>query len=39
MTNTAKKARHETDLGPATEAIVKHIGRFNPGDIWEVVAD
>ncbi|MCF6119796.1 MULTISPECIES: DUF2950 family protein [Mesorhizobium] len=39
MTNTAKKARHETDLGPATEAIVKHIDRFNPGDIWEVVAD
>jgi hypothetical protein len=30
---------YETDLGPATEAIVKHIDRFNPDDTWEVVAD
>ena len=30
---------YETDLGPATEAIVKHIDRFNPGGTWEVVAD
>jgi hypothetical protein len=30
---------YETDLGPTTEAIVKHIDRFNPDDTWEVVAD
>jgi len=30
---------YEIDLGPATEAIVKHIERFNPDDTWEVVAD
>jgi hypothetical protein len=30
---------YETDLGPATTAIVKHIDRFNPDDTWEVVAD
>ncbi len=30
---------YETDLGPATEAIVKYIDRFNPDDTWQVVAD
>jgi hypothetical protein len=30
---------YETDLGPTTEQIVKHIDRFNPDDTWEVVAD
>jgi hypothetical protein len=30
---------YETDLGPTTEQIVKHIERFNPDDTWEVVAD
>ena len=30
---------YETDLGPSTEAIVKHIDRFNPDGSWEVVAD
>lgn len=30
---------YETDLGPATEAIVKHIDRFNPDDAWTIVAD
>ncbi|TIM79505.1 MAG: DUF2950 domain-containing protein [Mesorhizobium sp.] len=30
---------YETDLGPTTEQIVKHIDRFNPDETWEVVAD
>ena len=30
---------YEIDLGPSTEAIVKHIDRFNPDGSWEVVAD
>lgn len=30
---------YEADLGPATEAIVKYIDRFNPDDTWEIVAD
>jgi hypothetical protein len=30
---------YETDLGPATEAIVKYIDRFNPDESWDVVAD
>ena len=30
---------YETDLGPATEAIVKYIDRFNPEDTWEIIAD
>jgi len=30
---------YETDFGPATEAIVKHIDRFNPDETWEVVVD
>ena len=30
---------YQTDLGPSTEAIVKHIERFNPDDSWEVVND
>jgi hypothetical protein len=30
---------YEADLGPATEAIVKYIERFNPGDDWQVVGD
>ncbi|PTE10016.1 DUF2950 family protein [Mesorhizobium helmanticense] len=30
---------YETDLGPATTAIVKYIDRFNPDDTWGVVAD
>jgi len=30
---------YETDLGPATAAIVKYIDRFNPDSSWNVVAD
>ncbi len=30
---------YEADLGPATDAIVKHIDRFNPDDAWTIVAD
>ncbi|MEP9389150.1 DUF2950 domain-containing protein [Mesorhizobium sp. KR9-304] len=30
---------YETDLGAATEQIVKHIERFNPDDQWKVVVD
>ena len=30
---------YEVDLGPATEAIVKHIERFNPDEDWNVVND
>jgi hypothetical protein len=30
---------YETDLGPATNAIVKYIDRFNPDESWDVVAD
>ena len=30
---------YETDLGPSTEAIVKYIDRFNPGDDWSIVND
>ncbi|MFI0847198.1 DUF2950 domain-containing protein [Mesorhizobium sp. IMUNJ 23232] len=30
---------YETDLGPATDQIVKYIERFNPDDSWEVVKD
>jgi hypothetical protein len=30
---------YQTDLGPATEDIVKYIDRFNPGDDWQVVND
>ncbi len=30
---------YETDLGAATEAIVKYIDRFNPDESWDVVAD
>jgi hypothetical protein len=30
---------YETDLGPATEDIVKYIERFNPDEKWELVAD
>jgi hypothetical protein len=30
---------YETDLGPATETVVKYIERFNPDDTWEMVAD
>jgi hypothetical protein len=30
---------YETDLGPATDAVVKYIDRFNPDETWEVVAD
>ncbi|PSJ54893.1 DUF2950 domain-containing protein [Kumtagia ephedrae] len=30
---------YEADLGPATEAIVKYIDRFNPDDSWSVTAD
>ena len=30
---------YEIDLGPATEAIVKYIDRFNPDAAWDVVAD
>ena len=30
---------YETDLGPATDAIVKYIDRFNPGEDWTVVND
>jgi hypothetical protein len=30
---------YETDLGPATEAIAKHIDRFDPDESWDVVAD
>lgn len=30
---------YEIDLGPATEAIVKYIERFNPDDAWDVVTD
>ncbi|WP_287317962.1 DUF2950 domain-containing protein [Mesorhizobium sp.] len=30
---------YEADLGPATDAIVTYIERFNPGDTWQVVAD
>ncbi len=30
---------YETDLGPATDDIVKYIDRFNPDDSWDVVND
>jgi hypothetical protein len=30
---------YETDLGAATETIVKYIDRINPDETWEVVAD
>jgi Protein of unknown function (DUF2950) len=30
---------YQTDLGSATEDIVKYIDRFNPGDDWQVVSD
>ena len=30
---------YETDLGPATDQIVKYIDRFNPDDSWDVVKD
>ena len=30
---------YETDLGAATESIVKYIDRFNPDEAWKVVAD
>jgi len=30
---------YETDLGPATAAIVKYIDRFNPDGTWAVVSD
>jgi hypothetical protein len=30
---------YETDLGTATEGIVKYIERFNPDDGWKVVKD
>lgn len=30
---------YQTDLGEATEDIVKYIDRFNPGDDWQVVND
>lgn len=30
---------YETDLGPTTETIVKHIDRFNPDESWQVAAD
>jgi hypothetical protein len=30
---------YETDLGPATDAIVTYIERFNPDDKWQVVLD
>jgi hypothetical protein len=30
---------YETDLGPATEAFVKYIDRFDPDESWEVVVD
>lgn len=30
---------YEADLGPATEAIVKYIDRFNPDDSWSVAGD
>jgi hypothetical protein len=30
---------YETDLGPATDAIVKYIDRFDPDDSWDVVKD
>jgi Protein of unknown function (DUF2950) len=30
---------YETDLGPATEQIVKYIDRFNPDDSWSIAGD
>ena len=30
---------YEADLGPATDAIVKYIDRFNPDDSWSVAQD
>jgi hypothetical protein len=30
---------YEADLGPASEAIVKYIVRFNPDDSWEITGD
>lgn len=30
---------YEADLGPATEAIVKYVDRFNPDDSWKVIAE
>lgn len=30
---------YEADLGSTTDAIVKYIDRFNPGDSWSVVKD
>ncbi|WP_353643110.1 DUF2950 family protein [Mesorhizobium sp. WSM2239] len=30
---------YEADLGPATEAIVRYIDRFNPDESWSVAAD
>jgi hypothetical protein len=30
---------YEVDLGPATQAIVEHIDRFNPDEDWAVVSD
>ena len=30
---------YETNLGSATDAIVKYIDSFNPDDTWEIVAD
>lgn len=30
---------YEADLGPATEAIVKYIDRFDPDESWQVVND
>jgi len=30
---------YETDLGPATETIVKYIDRFDPDESWRVVND
>jgi hypothetical protein len=30
---------YQSDLGPSTEAIVKYIDRFNPGEDWNLVND
>jgi len=30
---------YETDLGPATDDIVRYIDRFNPDDSWSIVQD